>query len=152
MQKFTLTLVLNPDRTRVLMCNHRKFNKLNYIGGKIDEGENPLEASYRELEEETGIKRTDLVDELFIFRREIVMLYGAGRKLYNVYPDFDMYISIGVLKEDITLKEEKNPLHWISIRDTDSLLNANGDGNCYTFLVEGLAVLEAMEEGDTDGT
>lgn len=146
MYKFTLTLIFNPDKTKVLMCRHKKFAKLNFIGGKIGPNESILEASYRELEEETGIKGED-TKGLVALRHEVVELYGISKSIYSVYPDYDMYITTAVLKHDVELREEENPLVWVDVCDTVALLSANGDGHCYTLMKEALNVLSVL--GDT---
>lgn len=145
MYKFTLTVLFNQDKSKVLMCEHKKFGKLNFIGGKIGPDESILEATLRELYEETGIKGED-TKGLMLFRHEVVELYGIGKSLYNVYPDFDMYITAGVLKHDVELKSEKNPLLWVDVTDTETLLNANGDGHCYTFMREAMKIMDMVHD------
>lgn len=140
MYKFTLSIVLNKDMTHVLMCKHQKFHKLNFIGGKIQENESVMEASMRELYEETGITESDI--KLTLFRHDVVELYGKAKQAHSVYPDFDMYITIGVLVNNVELKEEKNPLVWVDIKDVNTFIHANGDGRCYTYLVQGLRLLQ----------
>lgn len=142
MKHFTLTLILNSTMDKVLMCEHNKFKQLNYIGGKIDPQETAMGATYRELSEETGIVDNDL-SILTIFRHEIVTMVDDALR-HEAYPDYNMFISIGVLKSDnIVLKKEKNPLVWIDITDMDSLLRkSHGDGNCYTYLKQGFKVLQ----------
>lgn len=144
MYKYTLTLILNQDKTKVLMCDHQKLGKLNYVGGKIKPEESVMEASYRELFEETGIKGED-TNGLYVFRHEVLDVFRK-KGGSSPYSDFDMYISMGVLKHDVELKEEKNPLLWVDVNDIDTLIHANGYGQCYTYLVQGMEILE--EFGD----
>ena len=67
---FTLTLVFNHDKTHVLMCDHKKLNAFNFIGGKSNILEDLTVASYRELFEETGIPK-EAIDLKFV-RQESV--------------------------------------------------------------------------------
>lgn len=140
MYRFTLSIILNKEMTHALMCEHQKLGKLNFIGGKIQDDETVLDASFRELFEETGISSDDV--NLQVFRHEVVELYGKAKRPDSVYPDFDMYISIGVLNKEVELKEEKNPLVWIDLKDASTFIYANGDGQCYTYLIQGVKLLK----------
>lgn len=140
--RYTLTLVLNHSHTHVLMVMHHKQHMLNYVGGHIEGNEDEMDASYRELFEETGISKDDV--ELTFIQSEHCTASFAN-------PEWYLYVTAGVLKHDVDLKEEKNSLHWISINDDDTLLhNTFGDGNCYVFLKRALLRLWEMNyEKDT---
>ncbi len=104
MQGYNVIAVFSPDRRTMLMCKRIKepYKGLyNFVGGKIEQGENGSNAAYRELYEETGIDKTDI---------RLVHLMDFS------YPLCDEYVEVyvGGLKRDITLREEKNPLLWIS--------------------------------------
>lgn len=129
---FTLTLVFNKNKDKVLMCKHKKFNALNYIGGKVEDMEHTYNASYRELEEETGITRDDV--ELEFLRQESV----TSKALNSTW---SMYITAGILKNDVELKPEKNELLWVPITATETFINAYGMGNCLMFLKEARILL-----------
>lgn len=131
----TLTLVFNKDKTHVLLCNHLKYGGYNYIGGKIEELEDTFTASYRELFEETGISK-DTVD-LYFVRQETVVTTNTNL----AGGIWSMFITAGILKEDVNLIEEKNPLLWVPITDIDTFLyKCIGNGNCYVFLCEAMKV------------
>lgn len=135
---FTLSIVFNKQMSHVLMCVHQKQGALNFIGGKVDASETNMDASYRELEEETGITRDDVSLE-FIRQEAVTECTGDV---------WNMYITAGVLNKDsIELHQEKNPLKWIPITDTFTILNSFHQGSCYTYMVLALQVLLGIKEG-----
>lgn len=104
MRGYNVIAVFSPDRRTMLMCKRVKDpykGLLNMVGGKIEQGEDGYAAAYRELYEETGITREDI---------RIVHLMDF------TYPLCDEYVEVyaGGLKREVTLREEKNPLLWIS--------------------------------------
>lgn len=142
MQSYTLTIIFNEDKSKLLMCYNQKLEKFNFVGGKREATESFERASYRELFEETGITEDDV--KLEFVREEIVFLKDC---------DWHMWVTVGVLNKEVALKEEKNPLLWVSVDDVDKLLSSDvmGDGNCYTFYREackvlGIVPLEVTEE------
>lgn len=62
-KSYNCIVVFDQDKNHVLFCKRVKdpFQGLyNFVGGKIEPGENGYDAAYRELEEETGIARQDI--------------------------------------------------------------------------------------------
>ncbi|MBP3704251.1 MAG: NUDIX domain-containing protein [Clostridia bacterium] len=63
MRGYNLIAVVNEDSSAWLMCRRSKDpykGMYNLVGGKIEPGEDGLDAAYRELFEETGITREDI--------------------------------------------------------------------------------------------
>lgn len=133
----TVTLVFDQKCERVLMCYHQKQGLWNFIGGHVEEMEQPKCASYRELEEETGISRENI--DLKFVREEHVTANNVNNGGSSVW---SLHVTAGILKNDVEFKEEKNPLMWISIYDlTTILLESTGNGNCWVFLRDACDVL-----------
>jgi len=64
MQGYNVILLFNEVYNKLLMCIRKKepYKGLrNLVGGKIEPNENPLDAAYRELHEETGVTQKDVV-------------------------------------------------------------------------------------------
>ena len=107
MRKLNLIVVFSKNLDKVLFCIRAKepYKGLyNFVGGKVEEGENNDEAAYRELFEETGISSKDI--ELDHFMDLNYFKYGNNLQVYY-----------GILKHEVTLVEEKNKLEWVSIDD-----------------------------------
>jgi len=107
MRKLNLIVVFNEDLTKALFCIRAKepYKGLyNFIGGKVEENEPNEEAAYRELYEETGISDKDI--ELDHFMDINYFKYGNNIQVFY-----------GILKNDVTLVEEKNKLEWVEIND-----------------------------------
>ncbi|MDF2544380.1 MAG: hypothetical protein K0S47_4098 [Herbinix sp.] len=103
MQSFNCIIVLNKEKDKLLFCKRtgEPYTGLyNFVGGKIEQGEHPLEAAYRELEEETGITKGDI--KLAPFMDYVWHMQEICMEVY-----------LGVLNKEITLREEKHPLHWL---------------------------------------
>lgn len=103
MQGYNLIVVFDKRRERVLLCRRRKEpykGLLNFVGGKIEPGEEGLAAAYRELREETGLTETDI--SLFHFM-DLTYYRGAPCRL-EVYA--------GRLKGPAQVRGEENQLIW----------------------------------------
>jgi 8-oxo-dGTP diphosphatase len=103
MKAYNCIIILNKNKDRLLFCkraNDPYQGLFNFVGGKIEEGEPPLEAAYRELEEETGITREDT--KLLPFMDYVWYLQ-----------DIRMEVYVGVLKRQVCLRQEKHPLFWL---------------------------------------
>ena len=107
MKKLNIEIVYNKDEDKILMCKRAKEpykGKFNLVGGKVEAGEDELEAAYRELNEETGITKDDIIlTNLMNF--EYVM------------SDMELEVYVGKLNKDVDLVEEVNTLHWMDITE-----------------------------------
>lgn len=103
MKRYNVIAVYDAAEKRILMCQRAKEpfkGKLNFVGGKIEPGETDEEAAYRELFEETGISKDDIIlTHVMDFR------YFLSDKELEVYS--------GKLKKNVPLTEEINPLLWV---------------------------------------
>ncbi len=103
MRKLNLVIVYSPDAARVLMCRRAKEpyrGKLNFVGGKVEPGEDETQAAYRELYEETGIGKAQI-------RLTHVMNFQY------LLSGIELQVFAGRLKEDTALREEVNALLWV---------------------------------------
>ena len=111
MRKLNLIIVFNKDLNEALFCIRAKEpykGMYNFVGGKVEEGETNEDAAYRELFEETGISRSDI--ELDHFMDLNYFKYENNLQVYY-----------GILKNEVTLVEERNKLEWVPINE--ELLN-----------------------------
>ena len=135
---YTLTLVFNKSRNHVLMFYNKKIEAYNYVGGKVEEMEDVMEASYRKLFEETGIDK-NLIDLKFI-RSESVSTAAK----HSCGSAWSMLVTAGILKEsNIMFNGNKDSLVWVNTKSIETLINRSvGNGSCYTYMLEALDVLE----------
>jgi 8-oxo-dGTP diphosphatase len=102
------------------MCRRSKEpykGKLNLVGGKIEPGEEHLEAAYRELFEETGLTRDDIT---------------LTRFLTFDYPLDGCYVEVygGALDKEAAVHGDENRLLWVSMgEDFFDLDRFAGEGN-----------------------
>ena len=135
--RMNVIAVFSPDKAKLLFCHRRKApyaGKLNFVGGKIEPGEDSAHAAYRELEEETGLTRADIT-------------------LYHVvdmdYFGWDIHLEawFGVMNAPKPLREEKNPLCWLSAdADVSDLSRFAGDGSI-AFILGCIREWQAEQQG-----
>ena len=107
MKKMNVIVIFNKNMSKVLMCKRTKEpykGKLNLVGGKVEKEEDELHAAYRELEEETGIKRDDI---------KLINVMNFNYKLQ----DMELEVYAGRLNKEVKLVEEINKLLWVDKND-----------------------------------
>ena len=101
--KMNIIAVYNKKEDKILMCLRKKepYKGLyNLVGGKVEENETDLESAYRELEEESGITKEDIV---------LTHLMTCNYQMSNN----ELQVYIGKLKKEVKVVEEVNKLYWI---------------------------------------
>ena len=120
MKKMNVIVIFDKNYENVLMCKRAKNpykGMYNLVGGKIEKENDGLNEAYRELEEETNIKKEDV--DLIHFMN---LTYVKWNKELEVY--------YGILNKKVTLVEEVNKLEWVSINDNFFDMNKYaGEGN-----------------------
>ena len=104
---YNCIIVFNKTKDRALFCKRQKdpYKGLyNFVGGKVEPGEDSETAAYRELFEETGITR----GQIRLYHLMDIRYYHQG---------FDLQMYVGKLDEDVPLKEETNPLLWLPLTE-----------------------------------
>ena len=113
-------VIFDKNLEHTLMCKRTKEHYIgmyNLLGGKIEKENDGLNEAYRELAEETNIKKEDI--ELIHFMN---ITYIKWNKELEVY--------YGILKHEVELIEEVNKLEWVSINDNFfDISKYAGEGN-----------------------
>lgn len=127
MKGYNLIVVYSEDLKQVLMCIRKNppYQGLsNFVGGKIESGEDGLHAAYRELEEETSITKDDIVLTHF---------------MDFTYYSFDLYMEVyvGKLNKTVAVHGEENVLYWSGLdEDFFDTSRYAGEGNIGHILKE----------------
>ena len=120
MKKLNVIIVFNKENDKILMCKRTKEpykGKLNLVGGKVEKDEDELYAAYRELEEETGITKNDII---------LTNLMNFEYKM----SDMELEVYAGKLNKDVKLVEEINKLVWVNKNDNFfDIQKYAGEGN-----------------------
>ena len=120
MKKMNVIVIFDKNLEHTLMCKRTKepyIGMYNLVGGKIEKENDGLNEAYRELAEETNIKKEDI--ELIHFMN---ITYIKWNKELEVY--------YGILKHEVELIEEVNKLEWVSINDNFfDISKYAGEGN-----------------------
>ena len=120
MKKYNVIVIFNKELDKTLMCKRTKepyMGMFNLVGGKIEKENDGLNEAYRELEEETNIKKGDV--GLIHFMN---LTYVKWNKEIEVY--------YGILNKEVTLIEEVNKLEWVDINDNFfDMTKYAGEGN-----------------------
>lgn len=99
--KMNIIAVYNKKEDKILMCLRKKepYKGLyNLVGGKVEENETGLESAYRELEEESGITKEDIV---------LTHLMTCNYQMSNN----ELQVYVGKLKKEVKEIEEVNKLY-----------------------------------------
>ncbi|MDD5935774.1 MAG: DUF429 domain-containing protein [Clostridiales bacterium] len=121
-QHYNCIVVFDQAKEKLLFCKRSKnpYQGLyNFVGGKLEVGENSEQAAYRELFEETGISREQI--QLF---RLMDLTYYQQELVLEIY--------VGMLQGEVTLIEEANSLHWIDIYSRNGI-NRRGKSEVTSF-------------------
>ena len=99
---YNIIVVFDKDCERILMCKRKKqpYKGLsNFVGGKIEKGEDGLAAAYRELYEETGISGDDII---------LTHLMDFTYHISDCY----LEVYVGRLNKQVNVIGEENELYW----------------------------------------
>lgn len=120
MKKMNVIAVFDKEIKNILMCKRTKEpykGKYNLIGGKIEKENDGLNEAYRELLEETNIKKSDV---------DLIHFMDFAYITWNM----ELEVYYGILKNEVELVEEINKLEWISIDNNFFDMNKYaGEGN-----------------------
>ena len=116
-------LILNSKESKTLLVKqYRPGNRgelYEIPAGLIDENENPLNAMYREVEEETGYNKNSFIE---IYKAECPLLISPG------YTTENLSFFILKLKDDDIIPDEKKldegedlTTHWIDLTKAKSM-------------------------------
>lgn len=104
-QGYNAIVVFDETAATILLCKRRKnpYKGLyNFVGGKIEENEDGLHAAYRELEEETGITRED------------ILLTHLMDFTYPLSPCY-LEVYVGKLNKSVQVHGDENTLLWSTL-------------------------------------
>ena len=105
--KMNIIVVYNKKDDKILMCLRKKepYKGLyNLVGGKVEKDETGLASAYRELEEESGITKEDII---------LTHLMTCNYQMSNN----ELQVYVGKLNKEIKVIEEVNKLYWIDAKD-----------------------------------
>lgn len=131
MKKYNVIVVFDKNMQNTLMCKRAKepyLGMYNLVGGKIEKENDGLNEAYRELFEETNIRKDDI--NLMHFMN---IEYKTLNKLLEVY--------YGTLNKEVKLIEEVNKLEWVLIDDDFFNMNKYAGEGIIGHIIEEIKIL-----------
>lgn len=118
--EFNVIAAFDNTGEHILMCKRRKnpYKGLyNLVGGKIESGEDGFNSAYRELEEETGVSKNDII------------LTHLMDFTYHL-PSIKVEVYVGRLNKEMSVHGAENDLEWMDLNQNFfDISKFAGEGN-----------------------
>jgi 8-oxo-dGTP pyrophosphatase MutT (NUDIX family) len=109
--------IVDSTRTQVLLVHHAKLNKWVQPGGHADGDENILRVALKEAEEETGIKKFNLLSD-YVFDVDIHLI--PKRADFPEHFHYDVRFLLEADPNDlIQVSEESHDVKWIRLDELE---------------------------------
>ena len=101
--------IVNPDRTKVLMAYHNLYQSWAWLGGHADGDRDLLAVAMREVTEETGLQRLELLHP-GIFSLECLTVDGHEKRGQYVPSHIHMNVTylLGAMDHELRQKPDEN--------------------------------------------
>lgn len=111
--------IVDQTKKFVLLTHHAKLNKWLQPGGHADGDENILAVAMREAEEETGLKKFNILHS-GIFDIDIHTI--PARKDFPEHLHYDIRFLLEANRDDeLVISEESHDLRWFPLNDLETL-------------------------------
>lgn len=123
----TTTYIFNEEGDKCLLIRHKKLPFFLPPGGHIDENEDYLESSQREVAEELGFVKEALLYPAYLQEKDGVCLQPWAIQKYTIIPDEHFHYDLvfgAIVKENTPIKPgegESQDIQWFEVKDIDSL-------------------------------
>tara|TARA_Y100000817_G_C16691728_1_gene470770 strand:+ start:149 stop:700 length:552 start_codon:yes stop_codon:yes gene_type:complete len=109
------TLVVNPDKTKVILTLHKKLNCWLQPGGHADGDSDPMRVAAKEAWEETGIDGIQfLSDQIFDLDIHTIPVFGDVPEHLH----FDVRFLMQAPHENFAISEESHDLKWFTFEES----------------------------------
>jgi 8-oxo-dGTP pyrophosphatase MutT (NUDIX family) len=120
---YTITAFIVNGSKRVLLVNHPRYNKWIPVGGHIELDEDPEQALFREVEEETGLDievlstRPQLTspETKFLITPNYVDVHEANPPHKHI--SFTYFVK--TKRDDFVLSNEHDDMRWFTLADLE---------------------------------
>jgi leucyl-tRNA synthetase len=118
-------IIKHWSEEKYLVLLWKKVNWVTFVTGGIDEGEKPIDAAIREIEEETGYVNLKLKKELPISHSKF---YHVPKKenRFGHFSNFYFELENGEQKELLEEEKEKHELKWVSPKELEAIMKIGG--------------------------
>ncbi len=114
------SIILNTERTKMLMIHHNIYNTWTWTGGHADGDRNLLEIALKEAQEETGIESIRVLSGE-IGSIDILPVWGHMKRGKYVSAHLHLnaaYIFVADEAETLTIKPDENSdIRWILLEE-----------------------------------
>lgn len=127
--------VVNKNKTKVLLTNHKKLDRWLQLGGHTEEGESLYESACREVAEESGIDRFLTVSKA-IYDLDIHWI-PKFKNTHGHYHYDVRYLFEADENLQITVSDESHDVKWVEVAhinaytSSDSILRMVNKMKCY---------------------
>lgn len=100
--------ILNKEKNKILFIHHKKLNKWLFVGGHMEENENPEDAVLREVKEETNLD-VELLGERYPRKEDYITPFALQRNIVkdnHIHMDI-FYIAVDTGKSKLKEKEDE---------------------------------------------
>lgn len=138
-QPYTVVVLLNGDGSKVLLTKKDRTafaGMLNGVGGKIEDGETPMDGAYREVQEETSLKPEDI--DMMTWLGTLIIPEQCDERNADKYPELHFFS--GIVNDESKAHKpdsETEPIAWYEIGEDNmpiSDLEVAGDGDLRYFI------------------
>ncbi len=114
--------IIDPSTKKILLVEHKDYNRWVQPGGHIEDFETPEEAAVREAYEETGIK-VRLLGKHFPREEDFIRPLGIQKnrsKNGDVYVDI-IYPAIPIHGTELKMNDESKNIQWFSRDELENI-------------------------------